>query len=165
MRWLRGVLARLGGFQGRDARESELQAELDAHFQMHVDDNLRAGMDPASARRAAAIRFGSVDAAKEAVRSRWTLGFLEHTRQDAVYALRGLRRNPGFGITAVLSLALGTGAAIAIFTVADGLLLRPLPVRDPDRMIMVWEHNTRNGDTPRNVIAPANYLDWRKQNT
>jgi putative ABC transport system permease protein len=165
MRWLRGVLARLHGWQGREARERDLQAELDAHFQMHVDDNLRAGMEPAAARRAAALRFGSVDAAKEAVRSRWTLEFLEHARQDADYAMRGLRWNPGFGITAVLSLALGTGAAIAIFTVADGLLLRPLPVRDPDRMIMVWEHNTRVGRTPRNVIAPANFLDWQKQNT
>ena len=70
MRWLRGLLARLRGWQGREAREAALQAELDAHFQMHVEDNLRAGMEPGAARRAAALRFGSVDAAKEAVRSR-----------------------------------------------------------------------------------------------
>ena len=165
MRWLRGFFARLAGWRGREAREREFTAEMESHFQMHVDDNVRSGMTPADARRAAALRFGSLDSAKEEVRDRWTLAWLEHARQDVTYALRGLRRNPGFGATAVLSLALGSGAAIAIFTVADGLLLRPLPYREPGRLVMVWEHNTRAGRTMRNVIAPANFRDWKQQNT
>src|SRR3954470_12697626 len=109
MSQFRALLARLAGWRGRGARERELRDELDSHFEMHVADNLRAGMSPEEARRAAVLRFGSVEATKEAVRSGWTVGLLETTRQDVVYALRGLRRNPAFAITAVLSLALGIG--------------------------------------------------------
>jgi putative ABC transport system permease protein len=110
------------------------------------------------------LRFGSVEGAKEAVRDRWTVGFLESTRSDVVYAIRGLRRNPGFAATAILSLALGTGAGIAIFTVADNLLLRPLPYQDPDRLVMVWEHRSPGGRSLHNVISPANYRDWQARN-
>jgi putative ABC transport system permease protein len=155
----------LGGFWGRDARERDFHAELDAHFQMHIDDNLRAGMSPAEARRQAVLRFGSVDAATEEVRSRWTVSWLEHTRQDLVYALRMLRRNPGFAATAVLSLALGIGASVSIFTVADGVLLRPLPFRDPGRLVMVWETNPHRKGGIFNVISPGNYRDWKAQST
>src|SRR6185312_4496821 len=123
---------RLAGWRGREARERELRDELEAHFQLHVEDNLRAGMTPANARREAALRFGSVDSAREQVRARWTIGFLENTRQDVAYGLRGLRRSPSFAATAILSLALGIGASVAIFSVADSLLLRPLPLREPD---------------------------------
>jgi putative ABC transport system permease protein len=167
MKALRAFFVRLAGWRGRAGRELQLQEELEAHFQMHVDDNLRAGMDPASARRAAALRFGSVDAAKEEVRARWTLGFFEDTRQDVIYALRGLRRNPAFAATAIASLALGIGAGVAIFTVADNLLLRPLPYREPDRLVMVWEYNSRFSRTPYpyNVVSPANFRDWKAQDT
>ena len=65
------------------------------------------------------------------MRSGWTVEFLENTRQDLVYAVRGLRRNPAFALTAILSLALGIGASVSIFTVADNLLIRPLPYHDP----------------------------------
>jgi putative ABC transport system permease protein len=165
LRKLRAFFVRLGGWKGREERERELREELDAHFQMHVEDNLRAGMPPAEARRQAALRFGSVDSAKESVRAGWTVAFLETSRQDLVYALRGLRRNPSFSLTAILSLSLGIGASIAIFTVADSLLLRPLPYRDPDRLMMVWETNPRSGSGLHNVISPANYRDWKAQNT
>jgi putative ABC transport system permease protein len=162
MKTLRAFFARLAGWRGRDARERQLAAELDSHFQMHIDDNVRAGMSPDEARRAAVLRFGSVESAKEGVRSRWTVGLLENTRQDVMYGLRGLRRNPGFAATAILSLALGTGAGIAIFTVADSLLLRPLPVREADRMVMVWEGRNK---PYRNVVSPANFRDWKSQNS
>ena len=165
MKSLRALLVRLGGWFGRSRREEQLQEELEAHFQFHVEDNLRAGMSAAEARRAAALRFGSVDAAKEEVRAQWTVGALESTRSDVVYAIRGLRRNPGFAATAILSLALGTGAGIAIFTVADSLLLRPLPCPAPDRLVMVWEHRMVGGRTAHNSISPANYRDWQARNS
>jgi putative ABC transport system permease protein len=164
MRKLRGLLVRLGGWWGRETRERDLREELEAHFQMHVEDNVRAGMSAAEARRQAAIRFGSVEGAKESVRSGWTVSLLEITRQDLVYALRGLRRNPAFAVTAVLSVALGIGASIAIFTVADGMLLRPLPYREPGRLTMVWETKPGLAANPHNVVSPANYLDWKSQN-
>jgi hypothetical protein len=164
MRKLRAAWVRLGGWWGREARERELREELEAHFQMHVEDNLRAGMSAAQARREAVLRFGSVESAKEAVRGGWTVGFLENTRQDLVYAVRGLRRNPAFAWTAILSLALGIGASVSIFTVADNLLIRPLPYHDPGRLVMVWETNHTRASSEYNVVSPANYRDWKAQN-
>ena len=165
MRKLRGWLIRLGGWWGREGRERQLREELEAHFQMHVEDNLRAGMTPAQARREAALKFGSVDAAAEEVRGGWTVALLEHTRQDVVYAVRALRRTPAFTVTAILSVALGIGASVAIFTVTDSLLLRPLPYREPGRLTMIWENNMRRADGQHNVISPANFRDWQAQNT
>jgi putative ABC transport system permease protein len=165
MRTLRAFFIRLAGWKGREARERELREELEAHFQMHVADNLRAGMSPADAKREAALRFGSVDAAKESMRAGWTVGLVENTRQDFIYALRGLRRNPAFALTAILSLALGIGASIAIFTVADSLLLRPLPYRESDRLMMVYESKPGGERNLRNVVSPANYRDWKAQNS
>ena len=85
------------------------------------------------------------------------------TWQDFCYALRGMRLNPGFSLTAILSLALGLGASLSIFTVVDNLLLRPLPYRDPSRLVMVWDANAKRNIT-NNVISPGNYLDWKAQN-
>jgi putative ABC transport system permease protein len=162
MRKAIAVFKRLGGWWGRARRERDLQDELAAHFQMHVEDNVRAGMSPVEARRQAALKFGSVDSAAESVRSAWTVAWLESTRQDLVYALRALRRNPAFAATAILSLALGIGAGVAIFTVADGVLLRPLPYPDGGRLVMVWE--SRQKGNRHNLINPGNFQEWKAQN-
>src|SRR5436305_2769325 len=84
--------------------------------------------------------------------------------QDVRYGFRGLARNPGFSTTAIFSLLLGIGASLAIFTVADNLLLRPLPYPDAGRLAMVWEKNLRREKADHNVVSPANYLDWKRQN-
>jgi putative ABC transport system permease protein len=165
MRKLRAFFIRLGGWWGKEERERQLREELEAHFQMHVDDNLRSGMPPAGARREAALKFGSLPAAAEAMRGAWTVAFLETTRQDIAYAVRALRRTPAFTATAVLSVTLGIGASVAIFTVADNLLLRPLPYREPGRLMMIWENNLRRQNGDHNVISPANFRDWKSQNT
>jgi putative ABC transport system permease protein len=89
---------------------------------------------------------------------------LETTWQDIRYAARGLARNPGFAATAIVSLVLGIGASLAIFTVTDNLLLRPLPYRDAGRLTMVWETSSRRTGTAHNVVSPANYFDWKRQN-
>jgi putative ABC transport system permease protein len=83
--------------------------------------------------------------------------------QDVRYGVRGLGRNPGFSSTAILSLVLGIGASLAIFTVADNLLLRPLPYREPGKLVMVWEKSLTRG-FDHNVVAPGNFIDWVKQN-
>src|SRR5215467_8231186 len=89
---------------------------------------------------------------------------LETIRQDVRYAVRGLLRNSGFSATAIASLVLGIGASLAIFTVTDNLLLRPLPYRDPGRLVMVWERSMRQGGESHNVVSPGNYFDWKRQN-
>ena len=89
---------------------------------------------------------------------------MESLLQDVRYAVRGLLRNPGFTVTAILSLVLGIGASLAIFTVTDNLLLRPLPYRDPGRLTIVWESNRTRKTSAHNVVSPGNYFDWKRQN-
>jgi hypothetical protein len=91
MRRLRAWFHRLAGLLRRDARERELQAELESHFQLHVDDNVRAGMTPEEARRAAVLKFGPVEAIKEDIRDRASVPLLEILIQDIRYALRRMR--------------------------------------------------------------------------
>ncbi len=163
MRRLRGFLLRFTGLFGRGRREREIAAEFESHFEMHVADNIRRGMTEEDARRHARLKFGAVESAKDSMRDAATVVALETTWRDFRYAIRGLRRNPGFAAAAILSLALGIGASVAIFSVADSFLLRPLPYRDPESLMMVWEHHT--GHMPRNSISPGNFLDWKAQNT
>ena len=82
---------------------------------------------------------------------------------DLRYAFRMLLKSPGFTVVAVLTLALGIGANTAIFTLVDAVLLRPLPFRDPERLVMIWESAPEIG-FPRNEVAPANFADWKAQN-
>ena len=89
---------------------------------------------------------------------------LDSIWQDIRYSIRGLLRNGSFSATAVLSLLLGIGASLAIFTVTDSLLLRPLPYRESGRLVMVWERNMRQTGEEHNVVSPGNYLDWKQQN-
>ena len=159
---LRRFAIRLAGLFRKRRRELELAEELASHLQMHVDDNLRSGMSAAEAWRQARLKFGGIDLAKESVREASTFMTLETTWRDLRYAVRGLRGNPGFAAAAILSLALGIGASLAIFTLADNLLLRPLPYRQPGRLMMVWEVSPPGNH--RNVVSPANYRDWKAQN-
>lgn len=89
--------------------------------------------------------------------------WLDTTLRDIRYGLRSLRRSPGFAITTIVSLALGLGASLGVFTAADNLLVRPLPYKNASRLVMVWEAE-RGNDNDRNVVSPANYLDWKAQN-
>src|SRR5215471_1873366 len=97
------------------------------------------------------------------MRDHTSLGWLEPTLWDIRYALRSLRRRSGFAITTIVSLTLGLGASLAVFTVADNLLVRPLPYRNASQLVMVWEAERKSGED-HNVVSPANYLDWKAQN-
>jgi macrolide transport system ATP-binding/permease protein len=162
MRRLRAAWMRLTGLFGRPSRERELAAELEAHVQMHADDNIRAGMNPAQARRQAVLQLGGLEATKQAYRERGTFPLLENTLQDLRFALRQLRKNPGFTCTAILMLALGMGASVAIFAFVDAALVKPLPYQNPTRLVEATESIALFG---RANLSHPDYLDWKKMNT
>jgi putative ABC transport system permease protein len=158
---LRGIVARLRGLFFAGGREREWRAEFETHVALHVEDNLRAGMSAEEARRRALVEFGGLEAVQDSMRDQASFLWLDTALRDIRYALRGLRRSPMFALSSIASLTLGLGASLAVFTVADNLLVRPLPYRDASRLMMIWEN--RGGDG-HNVVSPANYLDWSSQN-
>jgi len=137
IRRLRALLVRLGNLFAGASSERDLAGEMESHLQMQIDDNVRAGMSADEARRQALIRFGGVESVKESCRERRSLPALETFFADIRYALRMMRRTPGFTLVAVLSLAIGIGATVAIFSVVDAVVLRSLPVPEPGRLRMV----------------------------
>ena len=125
MSWRSVAGSRLRALFRRDRLERELDDEVRFHLEMLADDNMRAGMDPDEALRAARRSFGGRDAMKETYRARRTIHFVETMTQDIRYAVRTMCKSPGFTAIAVVSLGLGIGANAAVFSVADLLLLKP----------------------------------------
>jgi putative ABC transport system permease protein len=159
---LRVAFARLIGFLRKQSLEKNLDAELHSHLDLLTQENIRRGMTPEAARHAARREFGGLEQTKEDYRDQRGLPILETLLQDVRYGLRMLARNPGFTGVAVLTLALGIGANTAIFSVVKAVLLRPLPFKDPARLVRVNESVEKGGRSP---VAYPNYVDWRAQNT
>ena len=134
MRPLRRFFHRLVATITAPGDEQQLQAEIEEHLALQTEDNLRAGLAPSAARREAALKFGGVEAMKETYREQRSLPFLETLIRDTRLALRRLRMSPGFTAATVLTLALGIGATTSIFTLADAVLFKSLPVTRPDQL-------------------------------
>jgi len=134
MRMLRRLFRRLNSWSTIQQDEERLRAEIEDHLARQTEDNIRAGLSPAEARRQAALKFGAVQAMKESYRDQRGLAFLDTLIQDTRHALRRLRMAPAFTIATVLTLALGIGATTAIFTLAHAVLLKSLPVANPEEL-------------------------------
>ena len=130
---LRILLAKLRGLFLKRKLEQEMEDEIAAHLEMQIDDHLRQGLTPEEARYLALRKFGGVEQVREIHREGRSLASLETFVRDLKYGFRMLRRSPGVTAVAILSLALGIGANTALFSVVDAVLLRTLPVSNPEQ--------------------------------
>src|SRR5437660_5728410 len=128
--WLRAILR-------RSRVESEMDAELRFHIEAFAEDLVRSGVPREEALRRARIEFGGIELAKEECRAARGVNFIESLIQDLRFGVRMLRKNPGFTAVAVLTLAIGIGANTAVFTVVNGVLLRPMPFPEARRLFLV----------------------------
>ena len=148
----------------RGQLEGDLDRELRYHVDRRVDDFMKDGMSETDARRRASIEFGGVAQIQEEVRDTWTLRWLDAFAADVNYAIRGLTKSWGFSLGTIAVLGLGIGATVAIFSVVNMVLLRPLAYPDAERIVSVETFWTNTGRASQDVSAP-DFLDWQAQNS
>src|SRR4051812_26574890 len=154
------VWHRLAAIVARRRIDRDLDEEIAFHLSMREAEYRAAGAAPDAARRAARRRFGNVSSYKERTREMWTFPSFESVRQDVRYALRGLRRSPGFAGVTIAILALGIGGNTAMFSLVDAVRLRALPYAEPDRLVILWGNVMRAALERRGAPFP-DFVDWR----
>src|SRR6478752_925594 len=155
MTWLRRLIE---WFRGD--RDAALKEELEAHRAFAQEELERAGLAPADAAAESRRRMGNVLLAREDSRDVWIVRWLDRLHRNVRHGARGLRREPIFALTAILTLGLGTAAMTTVFSIADSELWRPLPVRAPDRLVMI---NSRSPSARReaDVLGIDDLKEWR----
>jgi predicted permease len=150
----------------RKAETERLNDELQFHLQQQAAENIAQGMSQDEARSAALRTFGNPTLLREQARSQWSWNGLEKFVRDLRYGARTLSRSPGFATIAILVMALGIGATASLFTIVNAVLLKPLPFRDPGRLVMIYEHF--RASTPNttgfnyNSVSAADFNEWRQ---
>src|SRR5579859_2689781 len=149
----------------RGRATTHLDDELRYHLDRQIAENIAAGMTPDEARYSALRTFGNPALLREHARATWNWNGLESLLRDLRFAFRALRRTPGFTAIAIVVMSLGIGANVALFTVVRNVILKPLPFKDPDRLLMLYESRMHENDAPAyNIVAGGIYREWKKQN-
>ena len=168
MQWLRmdslrRLLQRLRSVFPNAQMDHDLDAEMAAHLDLAIEENIQRGMAPKEARRRALVRFAGVEQARQQHRESRGLPWLDVLMQDLRFTFRTMRRDRGFTIIAVVILALGIGSNIAVFSVVKTILLRPLPFRDPQNLVRIVEKYSKAGESSKTYTADATQ-DFQQQN-
>src|ERR1700733_1123588 len=146
-------------------RDADLERELRSDLDLEEEEQREGGISGEEARYAALRAFGNPTLIREQTRATWSWNWLESLAGDQHISLRTLRRSRGCAIIAILVMALGIGANVALFTVVRGVLLKPLPFEDPDHLVMLYECCLDENETAgHNVVSPGIYTEWKKQN-
>jgi hypothetical protein len=162
MRWLQRFRMAMLMLFHRKSETARLNNELQFHLEQQIAENVGQGMDPEQARLAALQLFGNPTLLREESQSTWSWNWLEAMWRDLRYGVRTLTRSPGFAMTAILVMALGIGATTSLFTVVRSVLLKPLPFREPDKLVMLYEH-FRHANWRHTPVSPADFNDWHQQ--
>jgi hypothetical protein len=158
-KWMKRFFARLAGAANRRAQDQRLQEEIAEHIALQTADNISAGLSPAEARRQANLKFGAVEAMKEDYRSQRSLQPIENLLRDLRFALRMLRKSPGFTIVAVATLAMAIGANAVVFSVLNALILHPLHIPQAESF-----YGIQHGNDALSHQSSPDYLDLRDRN-
>jgi hypothetical protein len=163
-RWFAGLRVALRSVIRRTRVEDELNEEIQYHLERQIDEGLKAGLTQREARDAALRAMGAIEKSKEECRDLRSANLVSDFVGDLRFAGRGLRRDPGFAVLAIVIMALGIGANTAVFSVVNAVLLRPLPYPGAHRIVALSTSNT--GAAQLNpLVTLANFRDWRDRST
>jgi len=162
--WLRVLSSRIRGLLTRRRLDEDFRLEFEAHRSLLTEENLRRGMSPEEARRAACVRLGGVTQLRETNRELQGLSWLDSLWQDLRYAFRTLWHAKWVSLAAVATLALGIGANTALFSIVNTVLLRSLPLADPGRLVMLGQQDPHSPGSGTSYFSPTTFFDWRSQN-